>query len=703
MHLRYWALLIAMAAATSLRGVHAAEPHPDAGVNAPPQAPPALNANTNAGYLIEFLGREPADDWAKSARVLERAGVVPLAQLQLGEGDDPCSALLEKLNFRSFKLKLGCSAEVIKLIGELNPALGPRPPVGATLVYPDLPVQEMSWFAGFDLSQRTQVDNYKKITEAWKPFRIKQTPRSISQVQVEFRGFQAKIAPNSSPEAQQALKSIRSYDPTLDRYVTRVLPLSNMPLVDKKYSITDPVGWGKLCLDNPNDPPTPPAPPYISLLGGKKEDLECISNCTKGDTSCPEIVFIDQKVAPHPDIAAALGTEAPISMKPKWCPFIAFDEKKHHGTHMAGIMVSSGGNGFLGLSPGSSVDNRDGAQLSAQDIVNLVKEKSDSTRPEIFVFASEFLTTDALIDSNDRYHTPPYVEDILNSQRLWVVAAGQGSTDASRGNEIGTLTRKSPMNLGDRATVLVITACENCYEQQSKIAAWANYSGMKVGGLVNIAAPGGSAGKEIPAPVTENNDGLAHGTSQATALVGGLAAAMVSCYPTVFNNSRLLKNRLLITARPPVAADVADKVSVGVVDAGMALHSPHFHWVTLKAGDGVEQKFKEIRWCTERVNVRDLTADTDAAPRTVDVDVRTIRRIVRDNSVVGAWYIFYADGRVRVGRMIKEPDKLDPLLYFAQGPGKAEPPIPLDEIDNLLVGFPPNATVQIPKNLVGCK
>jgi hypothetical protein len=700
------ALLIAVVTAISLKAAQTAEPLPETGVSPPssPQATPQLNANAGAGYLIEFLGREPADDWAKSARVLEKAGLVPRAQLQLREGEDPCSALLEKLNFRSSDLKLGCSAEVTKLIGELNPALGRRPLVGATLVYPDLPVEPMSWFAGFDLSLQTQVDKYKKVTEAWKLFKIKETPRNVSsQVQVEFRGFRARIPPSNSSEVEQALTSVETYDPTLDRYITRVLPLSSTPLMKKQYSMTDPIGWGKVCLENPNHSPAPPGPPYISLINGKKEDLECITNCTKGGTACPEIVLIDQKPAPHPDIAAALGVEPSESVKPDWCPFIPFDREKQHGTHMAGIMVGAGRYGFLGFSPGASIDNRDIGKLFEQNIPAIAKEKSDSTRPELFVFASQFpAAPTALTNSEARFHVPRYVEDILESQKLWIVAAGETSKEQPEPIEIGKQTPVSPMNLGDRPTVLVVTACDDCYGSHPKIASWANYSGSTNGGLVNIAAPGGSAGEGIPAPVTESNDALAYGTSQATALVGGLAAAMVSCYPDAFSNSRLLKNRLLTTARPPISQDLADKVSVGIVDAGMALHSPYFHWVTLKAA-GVEKQFKEIRWCRKQVIVSDLNADEDAAPR--NVDVNSIRRIVRDDSTPGTWYVFYRshEMRVEVGRVTNAPDKLDPLLYLVGAPHKVEPSIPIDEIDDLLVGLPPKAKVQVPPNFAGCK
>src|SRR5262249_45656983 len=153
--------------------------------------------------------------------------------------------------------------------------------------------------------------------------------------------------------------------------------------------------------------------------------------------------------------------------------------------------------------------------------------------------------------------------------------------------------------LGDVPNVLVVTSCQDCYSDRPSISHWANYSGIRSSGLVNIAAPGGTDAKRIPAPITEKNYGLAFGTSQSTALVGGLAAAMMACYPGTYS-APSLKTRLLTTSLPPLSRDVAEKISVGIVDASKALLNPNFHWLTLKSR-AVEQSMEEVYWCKEEL------------------------------------------------------------------------------------------------------
>src|SRR5262249_19138296 len=142
-----------------------------------------------------------------------------------------------------------------------------------------------------------------------------------------------------APDTEAVLQGMQQFNPKLQQFETRVLPLSSTPL-KRHFSMADPVVWGELCLANPSSVPTFPAPSYISLIAGKKEDLACVAACKDTD-ACPEIVLIDQSVAHHPDIAQALGI-MPEPGTPQWCPFAPFDPDKHHGTHMAGLMVSSG-------------------------------------------------------------------------------------------------------------------------------------------------------------------------------------------------------------------------------------------------------------------------------------------------------------------------------------------------------------------------
>jgi hypothetical protein len=262
------------------------------------------------------------------------------------------------------------------------------------------------------------------------------------------------------------------------------------------------------------------------------------------------------------------------------------------------------------------------------------------------------------------------------------------------------------MNLGDRGSVLVVTACENCYSKDSRIASWANFSGPKSGGLVNIAAPGGSADEKIPGPVTEKAYGLANGTSQAAALVGGLAAAMMSCYPDTYHSAKLLKTRILATARPPLSSDVAQKVATGIVDAKRAMLDPSVHWVTRKSTNGAQEQYKDLKWCTQNVTLNDPDSDI-----TLSVDVRKIRALVRDTTAeTSAWFVAYqketggGQTTIRFASLATPPDKLNPLLYFRTSPPPAPvQPLPLEDFQDLLVGLSPKATSEVPLDFIGCK
>jgi Subtilase family len=673
-----------------------------------PQSQRQLNADSSAGFRIEFLGREPTADWARAAGVLVDSKLVPMETVALGKGQDACDAILKILGFRS--VGLSCSREMRAFIRKLNPS-----PAATEVNYPKLPIDgTTTWYAGFDRSQPGEADRYKKVTEAWKALKTGETSRE-SLVSVEFRGFQATITPPDSAETKKTLRQIERYDTNLQRFDTRVLPLSKAPLSVKPFSIDDPVGAAELCRENPKSPPLPPLPAYISLLHGSKDDLICESKCAALDR-CPEIVLIDQAVASHPDIAGALVTDegigaTPASGSPSWCPFVKFNENVHHGTHMAGLMVSSGKTtGFLGLAPTARLKVKNIGKLFEQNIPTIVKASSvgaaNSSYNLIVVFASQFpAETPTLPDGELRHTNPRYVSDILNSQRLWIVAAGQGAKDELPGQEIGKHDNMSPMNLGDHTGVLVVTACEDCYSNQPTISPWANYSGTDGDGLVNIAAPGGTLAKPIPSTVTSLEDGLAHGTSQATALVGGLAAAMMSCYPLSYSSPRSLKFRLLATSMPPPNRGVTHKISAGIVDASKALLDPSVHWVTRKSNNGVQENFKDVRWCKETLTLN----DGDDSGAATGIAVKTIRRIVKSPTEPDSWSLFYQldptgkEPTMRVGTVGTAADRSGSLLYFGQGPKTAGPSLPLDEIQDLLISVAHEATSQILPNFGGCK
>jgi Subtilase family len=224
------------------------------------------------------------------------------------------------------------------------------------------------------------------------------------------------------------------------------------------------------------------------------------------------------------------------------------------------------------------------------------------------------------------------------------------------------------MNVGDFKNVLVVTACENCFDRTAKIADWANYS---TAGLVNIAAPGGTQAEGIPSTATNSAYAVAYGTSQAAAVIGGLAGAMMTCYPSKFQNSRELKVRLQSAVRPPVRDDMARKISAGIVDAEKALKDPSVHHVRVKAQP--EKRAKELQWCRDKIDLIDPVTRRPLPGG--GINPRFVTQIVRDEAPDGnpAWYVYY------------EPDDRSNATVKRYGPGllpDARPLLRVKDEDN---------------------
>ncbi|WSG98784.1 S8 family serine peptidase (plasmid) [Rhizobium johnstonii] len=192
-----------------------------------------------------------------------------------------------------------------------------------------------------------------------------------------------------------------------------------------------------------------------------------------------------------------------------------------------------------------------------------------------------------------RLTTPQYVPSIIHGPHLWVVAAG-GKVS---GVDINKQFDESPMNIGDQKNVLVVAACRNC---ASSSATLTDYSNFSTEGLVHIAA----YGEPFPAPATSTEYALASGTSQASALVAGLAAAMACQWPDSYQTPRELKIRLQTAVFPPLDERLRKGVTGGVVDAKKALLNPTQHHVA--AHGNRARAASSLEWCTEALRPESL-------------------------------------------------------------------------------------------------
>ncbi|MFK4380820.1 S8 family serine peptidase [Bradyrhizobium sp. USDA 223] len=650
----------------------------------------SVEKNEGSSFQIEFLGKDPSADWAKTVLTLMKTGEVPTSRLTLEKGQDPCNAVLRRLQFD--KYHLGCSDGMKEIIRQLNPTLPSPSPIGQTVLYPDLPItKSVPWRAAFDSANPEDLDRLVKVRELWK-YRKTGEKAAGNQRTLGFEGVAVELKVPTSPENYKWVEGVEKFNKDIDRFETRAVAKESNPTIGPKYSNT-PIDWAESC----NAPPIPAtaAPPYISLLNAT-DNPTCSAACSKpGTPNCPEIVLVDQPVDLHQDLIGSLRKPNAVPAE-KWCPFKKYDAAKHHGTHLAGIMVSAGAvTGFKGLAPNVSLDSQ---AIADTAIKKMLDAKANLSGLKIYVYAGKFKNDYSIATTETRRHKPPQVEDILSSRGIWVVAAGQQDTVV----DIGRKTTDSPMNLGDQQNIVVVTSCENCHGTDASISNWANYS---TEGLVTVAAPGGSGMRQIPSTIDASRLGLAYGTSQSTALVAGLLAEMASCFPQRYVNGALLKQRLEAIAKPAPTEDMSSKVSAGVVDATFAFRDPDVQIVKL-AGDSAKTA-KNLWFCTESIRLKSV-AD-DEALEIGPISVKRVRAVYKQ-IIEGqtGW-------RVRYQLKQGEPNLTSPLvrlvpdgpwtpekpLFYVDGSGDLPSrPIMIDEIETLIPGL---AGGSVPPAFQGCR
>lgn len=630
------------------------------------------------------------DDWPRVASQLIDKNVAPIGEVTLQPGEGSCDAVLRALKFRERGVL--CAASMQTLIDKLNPDLPKVLPDGSVIKYPNLPVGDITWTAAFDSNVPGDADRLKMVTTGpWAQIKTAER-RNGSLTQVEMKGYRATIEVPDSRANNAAIESVERYNPVINRSDIRASKLTAEPIAKSPFSSNAQQSWYKACI-TPKDEPSLPKPAFMNfLMDGDAKNDKCVANCVEGDR-CPEIVLVDKAVAPHPDIAKALGLPMPASPIPL-CSNVWWNTN-YHATHLAGIMVGAdNSNSFVGLSPNSKLTSFDYDKsvgtpgIGSSALVKTIREKSQfrNSRTIIFVFASKFNNIQdldpELSDPRLRRERPPFIPEILSSDNLWVVAAGQRDP---YGKNIDFNTPSSPMNLGDTSNVLVVTSCEDCLTDDVTISSWANYSRN----LVNVAAPGGSAMDSIPAPATATEYSQTYGTSQAAAMVGGLAAAMASCYPDAYKNGKMLKIRLQTTSKPIVNPGLTEKVTTGIINAKAALLDPRFHWITVH--EKTIRKARELQWCRDKLVLKQPDNEDPVHDGVFPSDrIRQIYRHVKKDAP-DEWY-FLREPRIQLAAEVTPtgPGVLydnDPLLRVRYDDGTLSDPLRLDQIDGLVVGL----------------
>ena len=222
----------------------------------------------------------------------------------------------------------------------------------------------------------------------------------------------------------------------------------------------------------------------------------------------------------------------------------------------------------MGVAPQSSIVS---IPRDTQDhvLADWISDRDNKSGLPIYVFASNW-DNGALDRAEQRFARNAIARAVRDVRPLWIAAAGD------EGGEISAVWRFGPQNLGDLENVLLVSACSDCSVAAPSLIPSANRSAK----MVHLAAPG----RDVPSTVGVGQYAVASGTSQATAFVAGVAAAMTACYPQRYTKPHQIKSRLQATSRPFPAVESGSEradmgLASGVLDAELALLDPSRDWV----------------------------------------------------------------------------------------------------------------------------
>jgi hypothetical protein len=338
---------------------------------------------------------------------------------------------------------------------------------------------------------------------------------------------------------------------------------------------------------------------YSDLFARSQDALPHLKNLPPPEPV--SVYLIDTVLHPLPVMQSAQNASPSAAPLPcSWAP--EFINSLHHATHLYGLIASDAGrNLFEGVArnaavqsfpwvkpdeanPSKAVKAQSDRDLQLRDLI-AVNYEGQQNLP-VYLAAVQFEPYLGLVEGQlpaevRRYQGRPLESSIREVRPLLVAAAGQPEKKEEPASPLSPNSPRSPQNLGDFQNVVVVTACTECGAEQQALYERANFA---VPGfpMVHVAAPGGDP---IAGWVNDKEMGAGGGTSQAAALVAGVAAAMIGHYPRTYTEAWRVKKRLQMTSRPlapqadGTAHPSAKHLTGGIVDPVLALLDPTKHWL----------------------------------------------------------------------------------------------------------------------------
>lgn len=521
---------------------------------------------------------------------------------------------------------------------------------------------------GFSATKRreflvTQGQYTQKAITPAAPLRSLPTDGLLA-VEMEGVRWKVPLSGEVTSESLNELEGMSTQKSTGSRVigVERAGPLQRVP--GQKFAPTAPAALATQCTDALPTQPTHPVS-YVRLLTTDQihivAELEAAQACSLAGEP-QRLVVIDTPIAPHPDLRGALGmspSTAPAG-GPVCGPAASGDfQEVWHGTYVAGLIAAGGAHApYKGINPNVRlVVVTDTAPIAVRQRLRDAYNDGLPTPPNIALYATTFGTEEPptaadaapspkdlaqrykrhrgkwlneLRDSKTRLTFPPSaleVVDNVNYRYLFVISAGQDSSSDEWPSPLSLrdVTNMSPQNLGTRHNALVVTACTACDAPNGEAALWPRaYYSSPGDQIVQLAAPGGDY---IPGIVNEQQTGGPDngGTSAAAAIVAGIASRMLACYPRVYGaEPRLMKERLLVTARRNLNADDEPKAQAGIVDPYLAMIDPEKTWLK---PTGLPLESIDINgWCRRTLDMTRSEAGDEVPENAVQARIRRVTR-----------------------------------------------------------------------------
>ncbi|MHC8343841.1 S8/S53 family peptidase [Pseudomonas sp. RT6P73] len=564
-----------------------------------PNSQSNLPKQIDSGVLVSFEGGNVGQYVAQIMLDLGKEGRLPSDRYKVQAGDTLCGLLDQ----RGYPPPCPPMLEVVQQLNPNRPAtqplrIGEILNLPALVTWPAIASKRVAAAAPFTRDDCTPASD--ALFKYWSnleprvvnciPAAAEQPPSSV----VQYRAYQF-VVPTDTDETSLKIRAQLKNSKSANVYFD-VIPhaTDNGAQIYAENALTADACSNGLSDDKPID--------YLNQFDYDRDALTAVRDSmypggAKRDIRVVPVYLIDTPLDPSPNLFPAYVKIKPTqALSCKWAsPF----SNRFHGTHLAGL-IGSQGYGFRSISTNAAIFSfvwnkvRDDDQLDPVPDRNVQLQQQilgDADAPRgmtraIYVAATTF-TFKTLRPLGERLGNPEYrwqeaiLKAVKNSRSLFIVSAGQSAKEQEQPSELINISSSAPQNLGDLPNVIVVTACTTCGRNNARLMPNANF-GSGPSPIVQLAAPGGQS---IPGWVTADRISSANGTSQATALIASVAAAMRGAWPEAYLEPVAIKVRLQVTSRPmsrnadgSANPDEA-KIAAGVADPVLALLDPDRHWL----------------------------------------------------------------------------------------------------------------------------